>query len=695
MAERDRYLATILFTDIVGSTERASELGDRRWQDLLREHDALVRREIERHGGREVSTAGDGFLVTFEEPEKAVRCAAAIRDGVRELGLRVRCGLHAGEVQRAGDGIGGIGVHIAARVAARAGPDQVLVSRTVRDLVAGSGLDFADRGVHALKGVTGEWRLYALRTGSDEEPAARSARSWNPGGRKRMVVASAVAAALIGLGALFAWGPRRSAGPADAGPGPSDSAANAPSSVAVLPFVNESPDPEDEYFSDGLTEELISALSGIEGMRVPGRTSSFVFKDSVQDPRRIGEVLGVGHVLEGSVRRSGEQLRIVARLISTDDGYGVWSETYDRNVEDALEIQADIARALAGALELELLDPAAFGSLPGRSANPVAYDLYLRGLSLSHSPTEDGLLRSIAYFQRAIEADPDFALAHAGLSSAYTGLAARYGAGYGNYLPRAKAAAERAVLLDENLAEGHHALGGVRAWWDRDYEGAEREVRRAIELNPNYADAYETYGAFLAVMHRPDEGIANFRKALSLDPLSNIYRVDLGGFLMFARRYDEAIVELRRAIEQEPNNARAWVFIGQSYADIGRYTEAFEAYDRAAVLPGHEALKLLARGHTLAIAGQRVEAEAILAQVEASAESIAFRSTGWAALELALGYRDSALDRLERAERERDLDIVPLQLDPRLDPLRSDPRFRRVVVRMGLPEGGRSIRMGS
>ena len=198
MTERDRYLATILFTDIVGSTERASELGDRRWQELLREHDALVRREIERHGGREVSTAGDGFLVTFEEPEKAVRCAAAIRDGVRGLGLRVRCGLHAGEVQRAGDGIGGIGVHIGARVAALAGPNEVLVSRTVRDVVTGSGLAFADRGVHALKGVSGEWRLYALRTESDPGPESRSARSWVPGGRKRMVMGSVLAAVLIG-----------------------------------------------------------------------------------------------------------------------------------------------------------------------------------------------------------------------------------------------------------------------------------------------------------------------------------------------------------------------------------------------------------------------------------------------------------------------------------------------------------------
>jgi adenylate cyclase len=685
MTERDRYLTTILFTDIVGSTDRASELGDRRWQELLGEHDALVRREIEHHGGREVSTAGDGFLVTFEEPERAVRCAAAIRDAMGGLDLRIRCGLHAGEVQRAGDGIGGIGVHIAARVAALAGPDEVLVSRTVRDLVAGSGLEFADRGVHALKGVAGEWRLYALRTESDVEPESRSARSRSPLGRRRVVLASALAAALIGLGALYAWGPLRSTDRASAGPEP-DSAGDAPSSVAVLPFVNDSPDPEDEYFSDGLTEELISALSGIEGMRVPGRTSSFAFKDSAQDVRRIGEVLGVGHVLEGSVRRSGEQLRIVARLVSTGDGYGVWSETYDRKVEDALQIQADIASAIAGALELELLDPVTGTSLSGRTVDPVAYDHYLKGLYFSHAPTEEGVRKSIAYYQRAITADPDFALAYAGLAIAYHGLGNRYGVGPTEYLPKANAAAERAVDLDDGLAESHLALAVVKAWWDRDYAGAEREFRRAIEIRPSQARAHHTYGVFLVSMHRPDEGIASVRQALSLDPLSNFYSADLGVVLAFTRRYEESIAQLQRTIEREPDNARTWLRLGRVYMATRRYEEGFDALRRAEQLPGHEGDKLVGLGYAYALTGKRQEAEAILTRIDSLASTQDISPTQRAVLELALGHRDRALERLERAERERELDFVTLQLNEGLDPLRSDPRFRRVVERMGLPE---------
>src|SRR5687768_16731811 len=231
MAERDRYLATILFTDIVGSTELASELGDRRWRDLLQEHDALLRREVERHGGREVNTAGDGFLVTFEEPEQAVRCAASLRDAVHALDLRVRCGLHTGEVQRVGEGIGGIAVHIAARVAARAGPDEILVSRTVRDLVTGSGLAFADRGVQVLKGVSGEWQLFALRSESEgvltRDAPSRLSDRWKP------LAAAALGVTVAGLVALYAWGPRDDGDPRDAASTATNPSAESSASVAV------------------------------------------------------------------------------------------------------------------------------------------------------------------------------------------------------------------------------------------------------------------------------------------------------------------------------------------------------------------------------------------------------------------------------------------------------------------------------
>ena len=664
----DRHLATILFTDIVDSTRRAADLGDQRWRDLLQQHDAIVRGEIARFGGREWGTSGDGFLITFERPEAAVRCAAAIRDAVHPLDLRVRCGLHAGDVQHIGDGIGGIAVHTGARVAALAGADEVLVSRTVHDLVAGSGLEFVDRGARELKGVPGSWRLYSL--GSDGDRLARSgAHRWSAR------VLAPIAVLLVGLLALYAW---REWAPAR------NPQALALASVAVLPFANASPDPADEYLSDGLTEELISTLAEIDDLRVPGRTSSFAFKGRSEDIRTIARELSVAHVVEGSVRRSGDRLRIDARLVNTSDGFEVWSETYDRPVADALEIQVSIARAIGAALQVQLLERSV-GPRTDRSPNPDAYDAYLRGLHASHAPTEDGVRESVEQYLRAIRLDPQFAQAHAGLAIAYHGLGGRYGMDRESSLPAGKAAAERAVALDDGLAESHLALALGKAWWDRDYEGAERAFRRAIELRPGYATAHQSYGAFLTFTGRCEEGLASVRRAVSVEPLSTLYANDLGAMTMFCRRYEEAVAILRGTLQRSPEETRAWLLLGRTLAMLGRFDEAGEAFSRAERLPGHEAAKLAWIGGYLAVSGRRAEAEERLRRLEELGKVQGVRQTDVAALEVSLGHRDRALERLERGARERTLDPVPVQLDPSLDPLRSDPRFVAVVERMGLP----------
>lgn len=666
MVTTDRHLATILFTDIVDSTRRAADLGDQRWRDLLQQHDTIVRGEIARFGGREWGTSGDGFLITFERPEAAIRCAAAIRDAVHRLDLRVRCGLHAGDVQDIGDGIGGIAVHTCARVAALAGADEVLVSRTVHDLVAGSGLEFVDRGARELKGVPGSWRLYSLGSGGDR--LARSgAHRWS------VRVLAPTAVLLVGLLALYAWrewAPARNP--------------QALASVAVLPFANASPDPADEYLSDGLTEELISTLAEIDDLRVPGRTSSFAFKGRSEDIRTIARELSVAHVVEGSVRRSGDRLRIDARLVNTSDGFEVWSETYDRPVADALEIQVSIARAIGAALQVQLLERSV-GPRTDRSPNTDAYDAYLRGLHASHAPTEDGVRESIEHYLRAIRLDPQFAQAHAGLAIAYQGLGARYGMDRESSLPAGKAAAERAVALDDGLAEGQLALALGKAWWDRDYEGAERAFLRAIELRPGYATAHQSYGAFLTFTGRCEEGLASVRHAVSVEPLSTLYATDLGAMTMFCRRYEDAVAILRGTLQRSPEETRAWLLLGRTLTILERFDEAAEAFARADGLPGHEVAKLAWGGRYLAASGRRAEAEDRLARMEEMAKNQGVRQTDIAALEVALGRLESAIERIERAERERNLDPVPLQLDPGLDPLRAEPRFRAVIERMGLP----------
>lgn len=493
-------------------------------------------------------------------------------------------------------------------------------------------------------------------------------------------------AVLAAVLALYTWRSRSALDLPHASPARATVGGAEGPTIAVLPFVSGSPDPRDEYFSDGLTEELISALSAMEALRVLGRTSSFAFKDSVQDARRIGRELGVKHLLEGMVRRSGGQLRIDARLIDATTGYGVWSETYDRRLEDALEIQADIARAIAGAIGVQLLDEVASGAmLAGRSTNPVAYDHYLQGLHFSHLPTEEAARTSIGHFRRAIDADPKFALAYAGLAEAYHSLTNRFRVAPPELMAEAETAAETAIELDESLAESHLALAVIKTWWQRDWGGAEVEFRRAIELKPSYAAAWQEFGWYLMAMHRSDSAVAAMRQALSLDPLSGLYRADLAGLLLYAHRYQEAIDEARLALDMDPANTRAWLIMGRAYSTLGKHREAFAAFREAESQPGQTSRRLTYFGHALAIAGHRAQAQTILDRVDSLARYENVPSTHWAALELALGYRERALARIERAEREGTLEVVQFQRDERLDPLRSDPRFVRVVARMGVP----------
>jgi TolB-like protein/class 3 adenylate cyclase len=414
--EPDRVLITVLFTDIVGSTERAAALGDCRWRELLLQHHSLVRQQLERFGGHEIDTAGDGFLASFDRPERAVRCALAVSHAVRPLGINVRAGLHTGECEVIGEKVGGIGLHIGARVAALAAQNEVLVSGTVKDLVAGSGLRFGEHGVHVLRGIPGEWRLFSAEDASDEDewvadnfreaqtscvpdkpasstflrrvwrllshgpttilpatssvpaataPPLRTSRRFKP-------TLPAIIAVLVAgvLGYFFIdrfWisrhgavsQPAMAAGQTalGAGPGPSMAAFAPPlHSIAVLPFVNMSSDKEQEYFSDGLTEELLNTLTRINELRVAARTSAFSFKGKDTDIDTIARKLNVAAVLEGSVRRSMHTVRITAQLVDAVTGFQVWSQTYDRDLGDVLVLQTEIATSVANALKATLLE---------------------------------------------------------------------------------------------------------------------------------------------------------------------------------------------------------------------------------------------------------------------------------------------------------------------------------------------------
>jgi adenylate cyclase len=308
----------MLFTDIVGSTDLAARLGDKAWQRLVAAHHAAVRRELQRFRGREVDTAGDGFFATFGQPAQAVRAADGIVAAVAKLGVSIRAGLHTGEAEAAGQRIGGIAVHIASRVMSAARPGEVLVSGTLRELVAGSGLDFSDRGLHELKGVPGEWHLWALvreASEADQDAIARGVR------------AAETAAARPTL------------------PLPDKP------SIAVLPFTNLSGDPDQDYFADGVVEDIITGLSRIKWIFVIARNSSFAYRGKAMDVKQVGRELGVRYVLEGSVRKSANRVRITAQLIDTGSGAHIWADHYDRALDDIFAVQDELTISVVGVIE--------------------------------------------------------------------------------------------------------------------------------------------------------------------------------------------------------------------------------------------------------------------------------------------------------------------------------------------------------
>jgi TolB-like protein/Tfp pilus assembly protein PilF len=384
----------------------------------------------------------------------------------------------------------------------------------------------------------------------------------------------------------------------------------------VLPFVNMSSDKENEYFSDGMTEELINALAKVEGLRVPARTSAFAFKGKQADIRRIGKELGVATVLEGSVRKAGNRLKITAQLVNVADGYHLWSETYERELEDVFAVQEEISRAIVDALEIKLGGAGDTPLVKRPTAETEAYNLYLKGRYFWNTRTEEGLRKGIEYFRQAIERDTNYALAYAGLADSYVSMAGRSYLPPKEAYPKAKAAARKALEIDDTLAEAHTSLAMISSTYDWDWGAAERGFKRAIELDPSYAPAHQGYGGYLAAWGRPKEGIAELRRALELDRLSLNINTGLGVHLYHAGQYDQAIQQARRALELDPNFASGHVLLGRAYLEKSMNREAVAEFEKAVeVSEGHpEMLAALARGY--ARSGKREEAMKILEDLE-------------------------------------------------------------------------------
>jgi serine/threonine-protein kinase len=454
--------------------------------------------------------------------------------------------------------------------------------------------------------------------------------------------------------------------------------------VAVLPFVNASPDPGAEYLSDGITDELINALAKVQGLRVASRTSVFALKGKPQDVRATGALLGATEVLEGTVRTSGDRLRITAQLSSTADGRLLWSERYDRTLDDVFRIQDEMARTIVATLRAasfpELADP-----VPHRyTENLEAYGHYLRGRYAWNLRTQEGTAEAIRWFERAIAVDPGYALAYTGLADSYALHVDYRSVPVAEGFAHAKAYARRAIELDDSLAEAHASLAWSLFIYDWDWEGAERAFRRAIGLDPAYATAHQWYAFLLASQGRFEGALVEAHTAQELDPGSVSARRALGWQYFYAGRFEQARYHLLRAIAMNPTAEESYRVLGLALSHLGRHAEAERVLREGLALPGSGTYSRSTLGYALARAGKRAEAEAILAELEERAREEYVSPVAFATLHLALGRSDRALDWAERALEERRGWLVYFRVNPVLAPLRGEARFAAILERVGL-----------
>jgi TolB-like protein/DNA-binding winged helix-turn-helix (wHTH) protein/Tfp pilus assembly protein PilF len=462
--------------------------------------------------------------------------------------------------------------------------------------------------------------------------------------------------------------------------------------LGVMPFANLSGDPEQEYFSDGMTEELIAQLGGLRPAKlgVIARTSAMTYKRGNRDIRQIGSELKVDYVLEGSVRREGDRVRITAQLIQVSDQTHLWSESYERSTQNTLAVQSDVARNIVLALALELLpgertSKAADASIPPEGLVPEdGYDAFLKGRYLWNKGRSDDVEKSIGFYNQALELAPTYAPALAGLADSYILLGMYYTIPPIDAYSKAKPAATRAIELDGGLAETHTALGTILFRFDWDWSAAEAEFKRAIELNPSYGRAHHDYAWFLVALERFDEAVTEIKRAQELDPLSPLANSDVGWVYLRARRYDEAINQIERTLELEPEFASAQACLERAYRLKGMNREAVDSARKSMIRSGATPRELAALEKGDSEEAMRSVLRWRLKKSEETARNRPSSPYRLAAQHAELGEVDAAFEWLERAFKERDSELVSLKVDPAFDGVRSDARYASLLRRIGL-----------
>jgi adenylate cyclase len=523
--------------------------------------------------------------------------------------------------------------------------------------------------------------LYTDKIGNPEVPEKlkQSLRKQSAGRRTwRALIAIGIIAAIAGAFLLFRLAETdRRAVRTEERPVPEKS-------IAVLPFVDLSEAKDQEYFCDGISEEILDALAKVEGLRVVARTSSFVFKGRNADVNEIAQKLNVGNVLEGSLRREGNRIRVAVQLINARDGFHMWSQTFERELQGVFAVQDEITRAVVDALKIKLAV-----ALPAHNKpNTEGYDLYLKGRYFLNRKTQADIQRAIDYFEQALTKDPNDASAYAGLSDSYSSLVFPLGAvAPREAMPKAKEAALRALAIDNTLGEAHASLAYITFFYDWDWATAEKEFKRALELNPNNADTHHWYSHFLMGQGRIEESFTQSKRALELSPFDIVFNIHLGWHYLYARQYDQALDQIEKTIEMDKNFAQAYPWLGLILEQKGRYPEAIAAFQNAIKLfPGGSSIAEAELAHTYAVSGDREKAQKIIAELQELAKNKYVSSFQIAAIYAGLGEKDQAFAGLEKAYAERSDGLVNLKAEQRFDSLRSDPRFSALMQKIGFTE---------
>ncbi|HXF58273.1 MAG TPA: tetratricopeptide repeat protein, partial [Candidatus Saccharimonadales bacterium] len=438
-----------------------------------------------------------------------------------------------------------------------------------------------------------------------------------------------------------------------------------------------------DYFADGMTEALIAGLAKIRALRVISRTSVMRYKGARTSLPEIARALDVSAIVEGSVLRSGNRVRITALLVDVAADRHLWAETYERDMGDVLALQSEVARAIAAEIQITITPQEEVGLSRRGAVNPEAFQAYLKGRYHWDKRSAEGLEKARHFFQEALEHDPGYAPAYSGLADYYITLGNYNLADSRDVYPKAKAMALRGLEFDPSTAEAYTSLAAVKGTYEWDRAGAEQDFRRAIALNPNYATGHHWFADHLVSLGRFDEGIAEIDTAHSLDPLSASISSDAGGYEFYAGRYEQAIALIQRMMDVDPGFARGYTQLGGVYEQMGEHGKAIEAFEKARTLSGGATYTLTALAHGHALAGHKEEVERILTEVHEIAKTKYVSPYSLAAIQVALGEFDNAFKLLDRAVKARDRALIWLKVAPRFNAVRSDPRFRAILKTVG------------